>query len=311
MTSRDWHVHLGAHKTATTHIQMELAARQDELFSKGTFYLPLQQTRELLMFRNVSRPFKWRVLRHLKAMPAANEFTSAPFSQSCAKQLLAQIDEQAGTATRVLLSEENLLGNTAQVFGGGYFEGSARLNMLQSLSEQVPLHLYLSTRTLDEFLPSAYAQALRSIPASKLNLMKTIQECVLNPARWSILIRHIRNKIPNAKLTVWDYANYAANALAVQSQMTGCALDTRPVAAPPKRTRSPSGVAIALAEEILEEDPIKRLEKVNAIYSAYQTGEGLQAFNPLSDETREKLKMLYAQDLALIAALPNVNFIRY
>ena len=49
------HLHLGAHKTATTYIQQILATNKNTLLENGVLYLPLTQTRAKLSKQIISR----------------------------------------------------------------------------------------------------------------------------------------------------------------------------------------------------------------------------------------------------------------
>lgn len=311
MATRSWHIHLGAHKTATTHLQTELAARQQELNAKGAFYLPHKDAREMLMFRTVPRPFWYRFMKLYRASHPASAFVSMRFCRSCAKHLQVQIDERAGKSTRVVLSEENLLGTSDKVFGGRYFSGTEQLNVLRILSERVPLHLYLSTRSLDSFLPSAYAQALRSIPASRLNFMDHLHRFADGAPGWLNLVASIRSKVPKAVITVWDYADYTTKNHTLQSLIAGCDLDVRSTIPRPKSTQSPSAKAIALAEKLPETDPKKRLRAVNAIYASHPAGDKVPPFRPIPENIQQRLQEAYVRELNQIGVLQGVTRIQF
>lgn len=43
----EWRIHLGAHKTATTHLQNSLAVRADEIRRAGATFIPLEAVRPI------------------------------------------------------------------------------------------------------------------------------------------------------------------------------------------------------------------------------------------------------------------------
>jgi len=304
---RTWHIHLGAHKTATTHIQSELAGRRDALLADGVFFLPLEQTRKLMAFQDIPSPFLLRLRRKLGLKNArAQAFDSQPFIRACTEHLQKQVDQLAGNAQRVVISEEDLIGSTDQVFTGGYFNGSNRLDLIRELAKTTPIHLFLAVRALDGFLPSAYAQALRSRPASYLDFQNKINQMVQNPPSWADLVARISARIPQAHLTVWDYSDYAANAMAIQSMITGCTLEGVTTHTRPERTRSPSAQAILMAEHVQESDVKLRQGIVNRIYAEHPASGPDSAFRPIEDKASAVLRATYRDDLNRIAAMQQV-----
>lgn len=309
---RKWHIHLGVHKTATTHIQRELAARHAQLQAMGIYFLPLEKSRELLALRDVKRPLLWSLRKRLSPNLRQDKvFLYSRFVKQCAQSLNTQIEQAAAPAECVVLSEENLLGRTDQVFDDQYFFGLSRLNVIRELTATAQTHLFICLRTMDEFLPSAYAQSLRTTPAEHLNFDRYLARISDTPPSWVGLITRVRQLVPKADITVWDYSDYANNALAIQSLIAGSPLTASEMGGRPKQTVSPSARAIRMAEEVQENFWEKRLEIVNGIYETYPVSPTDPAFRPFSTEQSKRLKAKFSSDLDEIRQISGVTLMRF
>lgn len=315
MRHNKWHIHIGAHKTATTHIQKELQARQGELLSGGICYPSLEETRAMLQFREVQRPFWWRVMQKRFRDYIPSPFISKNFAKECSRVLINEIiDRMEGHEfERVILSDENILGTTDEVFRGSYFEKPVNLPLLFYLSECADIEIFICVRSLDTFLPSAYAQALRAFPANELRFGETVKRFVQGDekGKWSSLILNIKRVLPNVKIKVWNYDDYAANARIVQSLIAGCDLSGLPEIPRPQSTRSPSATAIEVAERLEEREPKKRVALVNEIYRMHSDSSGKGGFTPFSDNIRSKFKSDFEVDLSRIAMADGVDLLDF
>ena len=94
--AQEWRIHLGAHKTATTHLQDTLGAHREALNRHGVDFLPGARFNPLL--RRFSRPkgFRRALWRHWPA-PVRREF-------------LRDLDRLCRDAGTVLVSDEDFLG---------------------------------------------------------------------------------------------------------------------------------------------------------------------------------------------------------
>ncbi|WP_371158423.1 hypothetical protein [Jannaschia sp. 2305UL9-9] len=311
--TRTWHIHLGAHKTATTHLQDALSARKDALQGDGVFYLPHAEARPLLQFRDVPLSPLMRLRRRLAGETwwPDRAFGSARHARACATELVSVIGARAETAHRVVLSEENLLGRLRSVFTGDYFAGSPRLNLLGDLATRVPVHLYLAVRPLDTFLPSAYAQALRTLPADRLNFPETVARVQAHPPSWADLAQAICDRVPRAHLTIWEYGAYAAHGDAIRRLITGLPGDDDPSDPRPTRTLSPSARAIHLAEQLPEADWTKRAARVERIYGDHPRSDREGPHRPFDAAARARLQAAYRDDLARMARMPRVRVVQF
>lgn len=98
---REWRIHLGAHKTATTHLQQTLEAHRPALVERGVDFIHFRA------FRSVATPYvrpnSWQ--RRLWSPPVARRFERA-------------LDGLRATGPdTVLLSDEDILGYSRDQLG--------------------------------------------------------------------------------------------------------------------------------------------------------------------------------------------------
>ena len=308
-----WHVHLGAHKTATTHIQNHFADHRDALAQAGSFYLPLQDTRSILQFRDVPRPPLARLATKVGRRPTTliQALSNPRFAARCADRLISEMEHKAGPTSRIILSEENIFGTLKRVFDGSYFKDAAAFPLLGQLARRRSVKVYVSIRALDSFLPSAYVQALRTIHADHLNLKSLLTAVTTDPPRWSKHLGTLADHLPETEIVVWDYADYSANETAIQSRIAGCDLPSANQITRPSSTQSPSAAAIALAEAEPEQDPMARPGLVADIYAAHPISASAPKFDPLSIQQKSLLQASFEQDLTQIADLSNAVVLRF
>ncbi len=279
----EWRLHIGAHKTATTHVQMTLAAQRAALAAQGVDFLPLELVRPLHFPPSGGR-FDWRrriggavMRRHLEDW----------------------VRPARGGPPRLAITEENILGNTIELLRWPFYPRAVeRLRRLRALTETKPVRLFLSIRSPDALLPSAYAQTLRTrhVPGG----FEAIRERALrDPPSWRDLVARIEAALPRATLRIWTLEDYRENRERILSAYAGAAVDASTAIAPPLRTRSPSRAAIAALEAL---DPGLSVDEHTAraaeIVARDEDGE---RFDPFSPEERTRLRDAYRADVEALA----------
>ncbi|MEO0682051.1 MAG: hypothetical protein AAF192_16730, partial [Pseudomonadota bacterium] len=141
-----WRIHLGAHKTATTHLQGALAARRKDLLRAGVEYVPLHRMRKAQV---------QSLRKRLDGEGAGRPARRAALIEA----LLPNGPRRAAVA----LSDENLIGIPMTLLRRGLYPKAGRaVRFLSSLADDgAELRLFLATRSLDTLLPSTYAEAAR------------------------------------------------------------------------------------------------------------------------------------------------------
>ena len=276
----EWILHLGAHKTGTTHAQNFLAENRTALAAQGLDFLP----RNLFRYHRINS--KVRKSKH-----------AAPLKKS-AFVLEDFLDPLRLGPTRVLISEENMIGNPPDLLASHpYQDLESRLEPWAQVLHGRPVKLYLSIRDFGEVLTSAYAQAIR-YGSTSAEFSKFYGSASIGAPSWSRIINRIRTVFPNSPLYVWRFERYIQEPLDTLGQLTGCNLPSCRLEIP-RSTRTPSA------------DTIEQLRKLNRfrlpVFVRSRLADRLMAaetyenkFSPLSGAEREAFSAQYAIDIQTI-----------
>ena len=215
------HLHVGAHKTATTHLQATLIRHRAQLAEAGVKFL---------------RPDDIRALIGSGRRAAARMGAFPSIRRSGAARRLARLDQGAG---RIVLSDENSLGQCIEIFRRNslYPTAMRRLTIWRRLAAQRETIVYLSIRNHAEFLSGAYVQSIRNAPLHRPEVRRLAEM----PRRWTDIAEDIRLALPGARLRVWAYEDYTALTPRILREMTGLTL--QPVRRRPMATPSAAAVA--------------------------------------------------------------------
>jgi len=243
------HIHLGAHKTASTFIQNWLARNLPFLKNNNIAYVPLESLR-----RSFSPAF-WELAE------AANPSQITPDGL---REILFAEAEACGfdlnTTKLFVLSEENILGSLSSLSINGilYPRLADRLQVLAKIFEGYEIQVFFSVRSYVEFYPSAYAETLRD--GFIKTLEKFLEDLALSDNSWLQIIDIIESVFGPAK--IWRYENFISHAHLVLSELL-----QRPIAANwlelnhvVRRSLSQKGLSVAMAcRDTLSDLEIKRL----------------------------------------------------
>ncbi|MFO7856968.1 MAG: hypothetical protein R6V44_17460 [Paracoccaceae bacterium] len=282
-----WRVHLGAHKTATTHMQRALAAKRPALRKAGVDYLPMPKVRELGL------PELHRTLTGADAPRAERR-----------RRLRAEFDTLRRRGGTVAFSEENLLGASRQLLGRRIYPKARTIAGFLALLGQGEnvLHLFLGVRSWDTLLPSAYAEMLRRRRPPSGGFGAVRARTLAEPPRWSDLVARLKAGAPKATLTLWRYEDYEAHAREAAGLFLG--VDPGPMddVPRPRGTATPSAEAVAEAEALsVRMTAQRRVEAVQEIFTRLPAEAGGK-FQPFAAAERERLREAYEEDLARIDA---------
>lgn len=286
---RHWHIHLGAHKTATTHLQNRLEQTRPALDSLGVgLALPEQLRPERVIDLRMRRPVAWLGRGLLR------------------RDIETRLAAQVPLHTRMVISDEEILGNAAAPLEAGFYPRAMfRVRALNSALTSGGL--WLSVRRLDHYVSAAYSTALKHIalPVTRAHYKARI---LARPPDWSDLVARLVQAAPNLPITVWDYADYRANSMAIFSDLTGVSLDNLPEVSDPISTRTPDEAAIRTAEALTElREPHVRAKRIGEIFEA-STGPRFTLFDVAEEDM---LNEFYAAQLNRIRAMPKVRFLSF
>ncbi len=281
---REWRIHIGAHKTATTHVQDTLAVHREGMAARGVDYIPREVFGPLQ--RRYSNPGHWR--RRLWSPPLAALF----------HRQLAALRQGPDI---VLLSDEDLLGYSDDLLAPVLYPRFRGTHLIQSLAHRAPVVLFLSIRAYDTLLPSAYAQLLKSHVTQPAWQSRVAAEVTAAPPSWPDLITRLLETFPSATLRVWQQENYRTHWQTFLTALAGGNMGVFPDLPPPKRTASPSAEAICAAEALPGELSLRnRRVQVRQLYEDFAAREERARWHPYDDKTTAWLKALYAEDLRRI-----------
>jgi len=281
-----WIAHIGAHKTATTHIQDSLAQARESLAQRGVMYL-------------TRATYRGRLERGLDMVGSPRR--NAVNLWRMRRQLL----REARGCSRIVISEENLLGRPMEALDDPpYPELELGLRLLCRLRGEGALTVCMAIRRFDELAAGAYSTALRfGTPPEGLKA-DFAHRAGGQPPRWSDIIERVIRALPgDAVLKVWRYEDYGAHRPEILRLLVGPALPAIPDIARPGGTVTPSFHAVERAERLRREsDATTRISTaaVDAIYrDAPASGAG-ERYTFLGDRERRILAEAYEADLDYI-----------
>ena len=290
---RQWRIHLGAHKTATTHFQETLAALRPSLAAMGVDVVPLEPFRGIAEAGALAPGCaNWRLA--FRGWPLRARLSRALAPLRCGPGVLA-------------ISEENLPGVSRDLLVSPlYPQAETRLSGLAGLGAD--LRLFLGIRSFDEVLPSAYAQALRATEFPGRFAEVAAHVAAAMPS-WADLAERLRRIAPRASLTVWTMEAYRADPRAVMAAFLGIDPGLAPDLPPPTRTVTPPAAAIAEAEALpLGLPKPERRARTAEIYARHLEAGGPK-FAPLSPDLRAALRTGYRADLSRLRRMSGVELL--
>lgn len=281
---RRWHVHLGAHKTATTQIQDSLVLNRSALAGHGVGVVSRADIRSV-------------------NFPIGKAFHR--FFPGVGMQIRRHMGDKGAGQPTVVLSEELILGLAPEMLLSPMYPNAAeRLRPLARLARKEPVSFFLGVRGHDSIFPSCYAQALRAraYPPGHFDVIR--QQLQQQPPSWMELARRLSQALGGAQLTVWTMEAYKENPQRILSELTG--VDGLELAEVTSNILSPSAEAVAEVENTCAD--LVRQERQEAVARIYtDLSPGHPKFAPFTAEEVSALKQAYQQDLEQMAA---AGFIR-
>lgn len=249
-------LHLGAHKTASTHLQQALWRAGGGLAATGCTYLGPHRLRHDLACRTVE--------------------TAGPLRDAVA----------AGQKTgRVLLSDENLMGTTrADMLAQGavlYPYAADRLAQFLRLLGATQVDLALGLRAPLDFLTASYGQQV--IAGNLITPDAFLADMVPAALRWSDLVRRLLDVPGVTRITLWRYEDYPAILGALLPALVGpdAAPRVQPAAERAKPGLSARALDMARAEVAAKPDlpPREVVARARALYPKSPTEPGIGLFD--------------------------------
>lgn len=173
------HLHLGAHKTATTSIQ-NIFEKNRNLLHENSIFVP-----NLQKFRQETHQFNGTKI---------NSFEKYSFEK--------KLDE----VKYFLISDENLLGDLKPLVQDGIFYPfcEQKLKRLSIWLPSSPGKIFLSIRSYEEYFPSAISEILKE-DQNLILREKTIIRLLKIKYGWTDLLQKIQKVFPHSQIIIWKY----------------------------------------------------------------------------------------------------------
>lgn len=286
-------IHLGAHKTASTHLQYSLRLGREALRAKGVF---------------LAEP---SMLRDAGAIPL--EQALAEGEGSAAQDLCRQqLDRLRGAAPDLLLSEENILGGTRRgtLFsrrGLVYPFAARRLRQTIAMAGGGPVVLYLALRDPADFQVSAFS--LQVLLGNELELAPYLQG--RDPVRvgWSGLVRRLAAVEGVARIVVWRYEDYPV----LRPRLLDLMLPEGVAATLPDPPRSNESLTQPgydwMLRRAMADSEADLRDLARRARRRFRRGDGHPPLRLLDEATRIRSARAYAAEIARIRTLVGVTLL--
>lgn len=288
-----WRIHIGAHKTATTHVQEILALMRPQLVERGIDFIPNHIVRQSGLAKAL---FARRLAARLPGLRG----------RAVAGLMAAYLDPLRAATSALVLSEEKLMGGSRHVFSTPIYPHIERIvPMLASLGSRTggraEVAFFLSIRSFDGQMPSAYVQELKFAPPPEGGFDAIKARVLARPPSWFELVRRIRRAAPGVPLRVWRQEDYRRDPAAILAELCGRDPGPLPEMEDPYWTKSPDLAAVRAAEALPHGLPLA--ERRAQVLEIYRTSCDGAPFDPFAPAEKELLRAAYARDLDRIAAL--------
>ena len=184
------HLHIGAHKTASTHLQELLRQNVSHLRAGGVAC------------------FGPKLLRNKMKLPQLG--ADHPASRRSIAPLALALQKARSRGQRLVISEENILGTTrADIIACGdrlYPHADGRVARFLALLGAQDATLYLAVRNPPDFVNSAYGQQIKG--GNLIDFERYVAGFDPVTLRWSELVERLVACPAVGRLVLWRYEDY-------------------------------------------------------------------------------------------------------
>ncbi|MFS4439254.1 hypothetical protein ACMA5I_13665 [Paracoccaceae bacterium GXU_MW_L88] len=285
---RSWTIHIGAHKTATTHFQDTLEAIRPQLERMEIDYLPRLHARGAIQEMLRRKNFRTYIRGPLMA-----------------RQVNAVLAPLGTGAPHMVVSDENIIGFCESAIAHRPWPKLERtVGALASLRRDAELSFALSIRNFADVIAGCYAESLRYHDIAPEEFQKFCDEMEEHPLSWRPVIERISKVIANTPLRVWRIEDYSRDPGAIIAAFLNISRDTIeiPALAAPKRTKAPSRDAVREVEVAFHDPAYQEgwRDYVNAVFEQSPASETSAKFAPFSEAQHAALTQQYQDDLRWI-----------
>ena len=282
-------LHLGAHKTASTHFNRTLR-RNKPLTQKNNIAVPKKDAIRAL------------VTRRLMDM-------SMETARALQDDVLADLLDGQDT---MFLSDENILGTSVHLFSENqmYHTAAWRVKRATQILGQDGVELMLAVRNPADFLVSAYGETIRSY--GYVAFRDYLDGTPVAELSWTKLVRRLMRASGGRPMTVWTYENYHDTLPQLMNMVLGQPM-TNPVDYTPIDEIVRPGLSQRAIDEIQHACEVETADteqiSFEDIVKAYPKSADCPAPDPWTAGERMVIDTMYRRDLRKIANMDGVTFL--
>ena len=297
------HFHIGAHKTATTHVQDTLNEIHSELLENTINFIPRHIVRPRLSQVDPDR------IRSLKYRLLFGQLKRNVIKKTLFPDL--PLDET------IIISDENILGTIVDGLSTKPYEDLDRkLDFIRHLSKEFLIKIFFSIRSFDEVLPGAYITALRFYPKEAIIAKEKLLYDLENEIfpSWVDVIGRLKLALPKIGFKIWTQEDYRNHSNQIIFELLGTTVRRIPVIPPPKETITPSYAAIIEVEKMIQEFkycPANWTSVCESIYASKPAKDDSQKYTFLNKTQIGQLRKSYKDDLIKISKLWPIDIIQF
>ncbi len=286
-------LHIGAHKTATTHLQRSFQVQQAALIENGVRYYGPESLRR--PERGIADIFG---LDFYKRKPAPTRSTSD------------QVEFMFKDGHRLILSDENFVGvlhdRSGRILAPLYPRAAPRVLALSKALDLGPIDVFVGVRDPASFLTSAYGQAL--LGGKKIGFSEYLAMNPVTQIYWPGLIARLRSMPDVGRIFVWRQEDYQNVFHDICAQMMGDAVDMRIM---PYPERLHPGLSEAAVAHILSQGETVDSRKISAhARASFPIGDANPAFAPFTATDIAASASDYDHQLGEIDRIAGVTILR-
>jgi hypothetical protein len=277
-------LHLGVHKTATTHLQKYWVACNG--LTDRVLCPPLDEVRT-----------------HLT--PACGQAQATP-ADKAARAWLAKTC--AGRA-RVLLSDENFIGNCEGNLARRalYPDTRQRLERLAALLGDAEVNVLVCVRSYADYLRSAYCEAIRHTPYRPFREMYKPFDFARRG--WEHVVEDVLEALPGAEVTCWRYGELAQARPAVTAELFGVDASRLPAPDDRRERRTFPRLAIRLLDDVYARLGSETATQIRGSVEKVVSGPQMPRFEPWTPAETTELAAASERSFVALRELERVRFV--
>jgi len=272
------HLHLGAHKTATTHFQNVLELNRP-LYSNYAHYVSLDEFR-----KNVTTAIKF-------------------LNPVCCNEIDRYLDTLTkGDVQNLIISEENIIGEAKDIYRSRvlYYKLHKRINRLRDfIASFNDVTIWISIRSMDTFIPALYCESLLHFGYRGFGEVFSGKY----EQSWIPVITTLKEMFPAVKINVIPYEEYGSFLPEWLAALTGIdsGWDLLEDHRPRERFNHMALKILKLGHWFIpQRNTPEIVEKSSNFFKKISRG---SKFSPFNDDVTKSLQLRFGNDLEAIPGL--------